>query len=129
MLLPFKLGVGGRVGSGEQYMSWITIDDHVGAVRHLLTADSVSGPVNLTAPEPATNAEFTRALGAAVHRPTLLPTPLLPLKAVYGSELVDTLLVEGQRVLPRVLEASGFAFGATDIESALRAVVAAPAAA
>ncbi len=129
MLLPFKLGLGGRVGSGEQYMSWITLDDHVGAVRHLLTADSVSGPVNLTAPEPATNAEFTRALGAAVHRPTLLPTPLLPLKAVYGSELVDTLLVEGQRVLPRVLEGSGFAFGATDIESALRAVVAAPAAA
>ena len=129
MLLPFKLGLGGRIGSGEQYMSWITLDDHLGAIRHLLTAESVSGPVNLTAPEPATNTEFTRALGAALHRPTLLPTPLLPLKAVYGGELVDTLLVEGQRVLPRVLEANGYAFGAADIDGALRAVLAAPAAA
>jgi NAD dependent epimerase/dehydratase family enzyme len=94
-----------------------------------LSAPSVSGPVNLTAPEPTTNAEFTRALGAVLHRPTVLPTPLLALKAVYGGELVDTLLVRGQRVLPPVLEASGYAFGATDIESALRAVVAAPAAA
>jgi uncharacterized protein (TIGR01777 family) len=129
MLLPFKLGLGGRIGSGEQYSSWITLDDHVGAVRHLLGAESVSGPVNLTAPEPATNAEFTRALGAALHRPTVLPTPLLPLKAVYGSELVDTLLVEGQRVLPRVLEADGYAFGQREIEGALRGVLAAPAAA
>ena len=95
MLLPFKLGLGGRLGSGEQYMSWITLDDHVGAVLHLLSAPSVSGPVNLTAPEPTTNAEFTRALGAVLHRPTVLPTPLLPLKAVYGGELVDTLLVTG----------------------------------
>ena len=129
MLLPFKLGLGGRLGSGEQYMSWIALDDHVGAVLHLLSVPSVSGPVNLTAPEPATNAEFTRALGAVLHRPTVLPTPLLALKAVYGGELVDTLLVHGQRVLPRVLEASGYTFGAPDIENALRAVVAAPAAA
>ncbi len=82
MLLPFKLGLGGRVGSGEQYMSWIALDDHVGALRHLLTTDSVRGAANLTAPNPATNAEFTRALGNALHRPTVLPTPLLPLKAV-----------------------------------------------
>src|SRR5262249_5323847 len=79
-LLPFKLGLGGRIGSGEQYISWIALDDHVGAVRHLLTADSVTGPVNLTAPNPVTNAEFTHALGDALHRPTVLPTPLLPLK-------------------------------------------------
>ena len=88
MLLPFRLGLGGRIGSGEQYMSWITLDDHVAAIRHVIGTDSVAGPVNLTAPNPATNAEFTRALGAAVHRPTLLPTPLFPLKAVYGGELV-----------------------------------------
>jgi uncharacterized protein (TIGR01777 family) len=129
MLLPFKLGLGGRIGSGEQYMSWITLDDHVRAVLHLLSTPSVSGPVNLTAPEPATNAEFTRALGDALHRPTVLPTPLLPLKVLYGGELVDTLLVEGQRALPRALEASGYSFGAREIGEALRAVLAAPAAA
>src|SRR6188472_4239155 len=87
MLLPFRLGLGGRIGSGEQYLSWITLDDHVGAMRHLLATDSVGGAVNLTAPNPVTNAEFTRALGSSLHRPTALPTPLLPLKAVYGAEL------------------------------------------
>jgi NAD dependent epimerase/dehydratase family enzyme len=110
-------------------MSWITLDDHVGAIRHVLTTDSVSGPVNLTAPNPATNAEFTRALGGAVHRPTVLPTPLVPLKAVYGGELVQHLLVDGQRVVPRVLESTGFAFAHPEIDGALRAVLAAPAAA
>jgi uncharacterized protein (TIGR01777 family) len=86
MLLPFKLGLGGRIASGEQYFSWIALDDHVGAMLHLLGAEFVSGPVNLTAPRPVTNSEFTKALGAAVHRPTVLPTPLFPLKAVYGRE-------------------------------------------
>jgi uncharacterized protein (TIGR01777 family) len=129
MLLPFKLGLGGRIGSGEQYMSWIALDDHVGAVRHLLTADSVRGPVNLTAPNPVTNAEFTHALGDALHRPTLLPTPLLPLKVVYGGELVQHLLVDGQRVVPRVLETSGYQFAHPHLDDALRAVLAAPAAA
>jgi hypothetical protein len=129
MLLPFKLGLGGRIGSGKQYMSWIALDDHVDAIRHLLAAESVAGPVNLTAPNPATNSEFTRALGAAVHRPTVLPTPVMPLKAVYGAELVEHLLVGGQRVLPRVLEADGFTFAYPEIDAALRAVLAAPAAA
>ena len=129
MLMPFKLGLGGRIGSGGQYMSWIALDDEVGAIRHLLTADEVSGPVNLTAPNPVTNSEFTHALGGALHRPTVLPTPLLPLKAVYGSELVQSLLVDGQRVVPGALNASGYEFAHTDIDGALRAVVAAPAAA
>jgi uncharacterized protein len=129
MLLPFKLGLGGRIGSGGQYMSWIALDDHVGAVRHLLTADSVAGPVNLTAPNPVTNAEFTHALGDALHRPTLLPTPLLPLKVVYGGELVQHLLVDGQRAVPRVLETSGYQFAHAHLDDALRAVLAAPAAA
>jgi len=129
MLLPFKLGLGGRIGSGEQYMSWIALDDHVGAIRHVLATESVSGPVNLAAPNPATNAEFTRALGGAVHRPTVLPTPLFPLKAVYGGELVQHLLVDGQRVVPRVLETSGFEFRYPELDDALRAVLAAPAAA
>jgi uncharacterized protein (TIGR01777 family) len=129
MLLPFRFGLGGRIGSGEQYMSWIALDDHVGALCHLLAHDHVQGPVNLTAPNPATNVEFTHALGAAVHRPTVLPTPLLPLKAVYGGELVDSLLVHGQRVLPRVLEQSGYQFAHPQLDDALRAVLAAPAAA
>jgi uncharacterized protein len=129
MLLPFKLGLGGRIGSGEQYLSWIALDDHVGAVLHLLTADQVRGAVNLTAPHPVTNAEFARALGVALHRPTVLPTPLLPLKAVYGAELVERLLVIGQRALPRVLEQSGYAFAHAELDDALRAVIAAPAAA
>ena len=129
MLLPFRLGLGGRIASGDQYLSWIAIDDHVGALLHLLADESVHGAANLTAPNPATNAEFTRTLGAAVHRPTLLPTPLLPLKAVYGGELVDALLVHGQRVLPRVLEHSGYEFAHPELDDALRAVLAAPAAA
>jgi len=129
MLLPYKLGLGGRIGSGAQYMSWIALDDHVDAVRHLLATDSISGPVNLTAPKPVTNTEFTHALGGALHRPTLLPTPLFPLKAIYGGELVQHLLVEGQRVVPRVLETSGFDFTYPEIDGALRAVLAAPAAA
>ena len=107
----------------------LTLDDHIGAVRHLLATETVSGPVNLTAPHPVTNAEFARALGGALHRPTVLPTPLFLLKAVYGSELVQHLLVDGQRVVPRALEASGYVFEFPDIDRALRAVVAAPAAA
>ncbi len=129
MLLPFKLGLGGRIGSGDQYMSWIALDDHLGAVRHLLEMASVSGPVNVTAPNPVTNAAFTCALGGALHRPTVLPTPLFPLKALYGSELVEHLLVEGQRVVPRVLEASGYEFMHPEIDGALRAVLGTPAAA
>jgi uncharacterized protein (TIGR01777 family) len=129
MLLPFRLGLGGRIGSGEQYLSWITLDDHVGAMCHLLTADAVHGAANLTAPNPVTNAEFTHALGSALHRPTVLPTPLLPLKAVYGAELVERLLVIGQRALPRALEASGHEFAHSEIDDALRAVLAVPAAA
>ncbi|HLM17137.1 MAG TPA: TIGR01777 family oxidoreductase [Acidimicrobiia bacterium] len=129
MLPPFKLGLGGRIGSGDQYMSWITLDDHVGAMRHLLTTESVRGAANLTAPNPATNAEFTKALGDAVHRPTALPTPLLPLKAVYGAELVEHLLVKGQRVLPQVLERTGYEFAHRELDDAMRAMLAAPAAA
>jgi uncharacterized protein (TIGR01777 family) len=129
MLLPFKLALGGRIGSGEQYMSWIALDDHVGAMRHLIADESVRGAANLVAPNPVTNAEFTRALGDALHRPTVLPTPLLPLKAVYGAELVEHLLVNGQRVLPRVLQQSGYEFAHAQLDDALRAVLAAPAAA
>jgi uncharacterized protein len=123
LLLPFRLGLGGRIALGRQYMSWISIDDEVRAILHALTHDQVAGPVNLTGPAPVTNDEFTKTLGRVVHRPTLIPTPLFPLRARYGSELVQHLLVEGQRVLPKRLEATGYAFEHPTLEDALRAAV------
>jgi uncharacterized protein len=123
MLLPFRLGLGGHIASGRQYMSWISIDDEVGAILHALTRNRVAGPVNLTGPRPVTNAEFTNTLGGVLHRPTAIPTPLLPLRALYGSELVQHLLVEGQRVLPMQLEQTGYEFAHPTLEEALRAVV------
>jgi NAD dependent epimerase/dehydratase family enzyme len=110
-------------------MSWITLVDEIRALVFALEHDDVAGPLNLTAPNPATTAVFTRARGGALHRPTLLPTPLLPLKAVYGAELVDALLVHGQRALPHALEHSGYEFAHPQLDDALRAVLAAPAAA
>jgi uncharacterized protein (TIGR01777 family) len=118
-LLPFKMGLGGRIGSGEQYLSWISLDDEVAAIRHLLTTDTIEGPVNLTAPAPVTNAEFTKALGAVLGRPTVLPVPKLALHTMFGKEMVAEMLLAGQRVLPAVLEASGFTFVDVEIESAL----------
>ena len=123
LMLPFRLGLGGRIASGRQYMSWISIDDEVRAILHALTHDQVAGPVNLTGPAPVTNDEFTKTLGRVVRRPTVIPTPLMPLRARYGSELVQHLLVEGQRVLPKRLEATGYAFEHPTLEDALRAVV------
>jgi uncharacterized protein len=119
-LLPlYRLGLGGRTGDGDQWLSWIALDDEVAAIVFALCSDTVRGPVNLTAPNPVSNAEFARELGRAVHRPTFLPTPLTPLRLVYGRELVDNLLLGGQRVLPAALEASGFAFRFPTLEEAL----------
>ena len=127
LLVPFRLGLGGRTGSGTQYMSWITLDDEVAAILHVLSTPDVVGAVNLTAPNPVTNAEFTATLGRVLHRPTALPTPLLPLRTVYGDELVKSLLVDGQRVLPARLEVSGYRFGHTELEPALEHVLGAAA--
>ena len=118
MLLPFKLGIGGRLGSGQQWMSWISIDDHVRAMTHLLTAD-VSGPVDLTAPEPVRNAAFTKALGRELGRPTLLPIPRIGPRLLLGKELAQALLYESHRVLPTVLERSGFSFTHHAFQNAL----------
>ena len=123
LLLPFKLGLGGRLGKGTQYMSWITLDDEVAAIRKVIDDPSLGGPVNLTAPNPVTNAELTATMGKVLGRPTFLPTPLLPLKLRYGAELVQHLLLDGQRVQPAKLEAAGFAFGHTELEPALRALL------
>jgi uncharacterized protein (TIGR01777 family) len=122
LLLPFKLGVGGRLGSGAQYMSWIAIEDELRGILHAIDTDTLAGPVNLTAPNPVTNTEFTSTLGAVVHRPTVLPTPLPALKLVYGGELVDTLL-GSQRVSSTKLRDSGFEFAQPELESALRAIL------
>ncbi len=122
--LPFRLGLGGRLGSGRQYVSWITLDDHLAAIRHVIDDERCAGPVNLTGPNPVTNAELTRALGRALRRPTAIPTPLLPLRLVYGSELVASLLTGGQRVVPARLAATGFVHGSPDLEPALRALLA-----
>jgi uncharacterized protein (TIGR01777 family) len=123
LLLPFRLGLGGRIASGRQYMSWISIGDEVRAILHALTQDGVAGPVNLTGPAPVTNGEFTETLGRVLRRPTVIPTPLLPLRARYGSELVQHLLVEGQRVLPKRLEATGYRFAHPTLEEALHAAL------
>ncbi|MET1042082.1 MAG: TIGR01777 family oxidoreductase [Acidimicrobiales bacterium] len=122
-LLPlFKLGLGGRLGSGRQYWSWITIDDEVRAIRHLLEHD-VSGPVNLTAPEPATNQEITSTLGEVLNRPTIFPVPRFGPKLILGGEATETFLYASQRVYPTVLEADGFTFTHPELEPALRAVL------
>ena len=120
----FKFGLGGKMGSGDQWQSWISIDDEVAAITHLLTAD-ISGAVNLTAPAPVTNAEFADTLGDVLHRPTFLPIPKFGPKLLLGSELADNLLFSGQRVLPAVLNADeSFTFRHPDLATALRALLA-----
>jgi uncharacterized protein (TIGR01777 family) len=118
----FKLGLGGRFGSGRQWQSWISIDDHVAAMLHLLTAD-VEGPVNLTAPEPATNATFATTLGRVLHRPAVVPIPAFGPRLVLGRDLADALLFTGQRVVPTRLLESGFVFAHAELDVALRHVL------
>ena len=119
-LLPlFKLGAGGRMGSGRQWQSWISIDDEIAAIEHLLTS-SVTGAINLTAPKPVTQAEFTKTLAKVLKRPSFVPVPSFGPKLLLGSELADALLFTGQKVLPTVLERDGFRFAHADLESALR---------
>lgn len=122
MLLPFRLGVGGKVGNGKQWMSWIHIDDIVGAIRHIIEKDDIMAAVNGTAPGPATNAEFTRALGRALSRPTLLPAPTFGIKFAFGE--MATILLEGQRVTPKKLLSTGYRFRFPELDAALRDVLA-----
>lgn len=119
LLLPFKLGVGGKVGSGRQYWSWIAIDDVTGAMQHALVSEEVSGPVNVTAPNPVTNIEFTRALGSALSRHAILPAPAFALRLALG-EMADELLLASARVQPEKLLATGYRFRFTDLDTALR---------
>ena len=120
-LLAFaRFGLAGRLGSGKQWWSWISLADELRAIVHLLDAD-VAGPVNLTAPHPVTNAEFTKEFGTVMHRPTFLPVPKFGPALLLGRELAEELLFTSARVLPTTLEASGFAFSHPDLGTALRA--------
>ncbi len=118
----FKLGLGGRFGSGEQWQSWISLDDEIAAIEHLLTSD-VAGPVNLAAPAPVTNAEFARTLASVLGRPSFLPVPSFGPKLLLGSEAAEELLFVSQRVTPAVLSEDGFTFAHPDLEGALRALL------
>ena len=118
MLLPFKLGAGGRVGSGKQWWSWIGMDDLVAGYAKALEGD-LAGAVNATAPNPATNEQFTKALGSALHRPTVLPVPAFAARALFG-EMGDAMLLGGQRVLPARLVEAGFDFSAPTLEIGMK---------
>jgi len=119
-LSPFRWGLGGRLGSGRTVWPWISLEDEVGAVRHLLASD-LAGPVNLTAPGPVSNAEFTRALGRVMRRATAIPIPRFVLDVVLGRELAETLLFTSQDVRPARLLGDGFSFRHDEVEDALRA--------
>lgn len=126
LLLPFKLGLGGRIGSGRQWFSWVAIDDELGAIVHALTEDAVRGPLNATAPHPVTYGDFARALGAALHRPAILPTPLPALWAKLGREGTTEMVLSGQRVMPARLQATGYRFAHPELDAALAAVLSPP---
>lgn len=119
MLLPFKLGVGGKIGDGVQWMSWIELDDVVGAIRHAIDTDSLAGPVNAVSPCPVTNADYTKTLGRVLSRPTLLPMPAVGARLAFG-KMADELLLASICVEPRALAESGFEFEHPRLEGALR---------
>ena len=121
-LLPFKLGVGGVIGSGEQYISWIAIRDLAGIIRHALEDAGMSGPVNAVAPNPVTNRTYTKTLGRVLHRPTFFPMPAFAARLAFG-EMADALLLSSTRVHPERLKAAGFAFQHPDLEGAVRRAI------
>ncbi len=122
MLTPFKFGVGGTVGSGEQYMSWIAIDDLINLLVFAIENENLSGAVNAVAPNPATNETFTNTLGKVLNRPTFIPVPSFGIKLLFG-EMGETLLLEGCRVVPKKLQEAGFEFEFPDLENALKHVL------
>ncbi len=123
MLPPFKLGLGGRLGSGRQWWSWIHVEDIVGAIHHVIRTESLSGPVNLVTPNPVSNSEFTETLAAVLHRPALFPVPEFALHLAFGRMAAEELLLSSQRVRPRKLEASGYQFRFPELRGALEDLV------
>ena len=122
MMLPFKLGAGGRLGSGQQWMSWVVLDDVVGILRMAIENASVRGPVNVVAPQPVRNAEFTKTLAKVLRRPALFPAPAFALRLALG-EMADALLLSSQRVVPGVLERNGYHFLHVDLSSTLSSIL------
>ncbi|HEX3249430.1 MAG TPA: TIGR01777 family oxidoreductase [Pyrinomonadaceae bacterium] len=122
MLPPFRAGIGGKVGSGKQWMSWIALDDVIAALKFLLADRTIQGPVNVVAPNPVTNAEFTKTLGRVLSRPTIFPMPAFAARLAFG-EMADALLLSSQRVEPVVLEDNGFLFTWPTLESALIRII------
>ena len=123
MLPPFKMGVGGILGNGRQYMSWISLDDAVGGIYHALVTDSLQGPVNNVAPHPVTNREFTKTLGRVLRRPTLFPLPSFGLRLMFGEEMANELFLSSTRVEPVRLLETGYTFQYPELESELRHVL------
>ena len=119
LLLPFSLGVGGRIGSGHQFLSWIDLDDHTALMFHAMAVPGLEGAVNAVSPAPLTNAAFTDVLGRVLGRPTLLPVPRLALRGV-GGQMGEELLLSGQRAVPEKALRSGFEFRYPDVELSLR---------
>jgi uncharacterized protein (TIGR01777 family) len=126
MVLPFKLGAGGRLGSGKQWMSWVALEDVVEIVRAAIADERLRGPVNVAAPAPVQNAEFTRVLAKVMHRPAMVPAPAFALRIALG-EMADGLLLASQRVIPEKLRATGYQFRYENLEGALRVIIAAKA--
>lgn len=119
LLMPFKAGLGGPIGSGKQWQSWISLGDLLGAIHHALFTESLSGPVNAVGPAPVTSAEYAKVLGRVLSRPAFVPVPAFALRALFG-ELADGAILASQRVLPKRLETSGFQFLHADLDAALR---------
>jgi uncharacterized protein (TIGR01777 family) len=123
-LLPvFRMGLGGRLGSGRQTLSWVAVDDYVGAAMRIIDDNSLIGPVNVTAPTPVSNAEFTRSLARVLRRPAIFCVPAFALRVAFGSQMAEEVLLGGQRVLPRKLLGLGFGFRYAELEGALRAIL------
>jgi uncharacterized protein (TIGR01777 family) len=122
MVRPFQFGAGGRIGSGRQWMSWVTLEDVVAILRFTLENETVRGPVNVVSPQPVRNAEFTAALAKTLHRPALFPAPAMALRLMLG-EMADALLLSSQRVVPRQLEKLGYRFLHANLEAGLSAVL------
>ena len=127
MLLPFKLGVGGVVGSGKQWMSWISLDDHVAVINYVIDNDNIRGAVNAVSPQPVTNEEFTKTLGEVLYRPTFLPLPEFVVSMALG-EMGDALLLASTKVLPKRLEDAGFEWTYSNLKGAIEHAVSEPAA-
>jgi hypothetical protein len=123
MLTPFKLGLGGRIGSGRQWWSWIHIDDMVGGIHHAMNIESLSGPVNLTAPKPVRNAEFTRILAGVLNRPAIVPVPPFALKLIFGKMATEEMFLASQRVEPEKLLQNNYNFRYSELAPALESLL------